>query len=526
MVAQMKTRVQTIHTTRYLWLGIVGLLVLFAVLLLRPGGIGGTGIGDGEGNGGIGGTGIGVGIGTGFVGRIDRFGSIWVNGAEIFYDEDIHVNFNGRVGVPSDLKIGHVVQLIAKPDNEGVLHATSLDVRYEVIGEVKALNQNTATIFTDTVEFSRLSAEGAAHLALGDKVAVSGFRRGDGVIMASQIDMITDDRPSQKLEATQSFAQQMADKQVGNLSLSGYMRPETNGYSLYGYQIETLPDTVLPSDFVTVAAKINTDTIKEMTISKTVVPIQDAPPETAPDKKMQPRTPPQEVPTPVPAPQQKRLEGPNKMPPIKPQPISKDIPKIEKPVRPDLLIVPSIRPNIQGRDIQGPNIQGRDIGQQEDAPTPRPLDEPQNQLPASQLPEDQVPQQREMEEISARDKAPDEEVVDQVSDTKEREPSPDEPDMAEPGLIEPDITEQAEETRIETVEELPAETPAEPPAEIPEEIDAPEREVVSPERDVRPETLTRPERVERPDRPERPERVERPARPERPERPERPDRPR
>lgn len=518
MVAQMKTRVQTIHTTRYLWLGIVGLLVLFAVLLLRPGGIGGTGIGDGEGNGGIGGTGIGVGIGTGFVGRIDRFGSIWVNGAEIFYDEDIHVNFNGRVGVPSDLKIGHVVQLIAKPDNEGVLHATSLDVRYEVIGEVKTLNQNTATIFTDTVEFSRLSAEGAAHLALGDKVAVSGFRRGDGIITASQIDMITDDRPSQKLEATQSFAQQMADKQVGNLSLSGYMRTETDGYSLYGYQIETLPETVLPSDFVTITAKtgtakINTNTIKEMTISKTIVPIQDAPPETAPDKKMQPRTAPQELPTPVPAPQQKRLESPNKTPPLRPQPISKDIPKIEKPVRPDLLIVPTIRPNIQGRDI----------GQQEDAPTPRSLDEPQNQLPKSQLPEDQVPegqlpQQREMDEISVRDKAPDEEVVDQVSDTKEREPLPDEPNMAEPGLIEPDITEQAEETRIETAEETPAETPA----ETPEEIDAPEREVVSPERDVRPETLTRPERVERPERPERPERVERPARPERPERPDRP----
>jgi len=449
----MTNNTKTINIRQSLAIGVFGLFVLLGILLVKPGGIGGTGIGDGEGNGGIGGTGIG----TGFVGRIDRFGSIWVNGSEIFYSEDIPVRFNGRAGLLSDIKVGHVVQLVARPDKNGALFATSLDIRYEVVGEVKSLAQNTATVFTDTVVFP---LDRDTKLALGDKVAVSGFRRSDGIIMASRIDMISDDQPSKTHELLRPFA-----GQVEALSLSGYVRWETDGYSLYGYRISNGAETFSPHSFIKVTAKTESNTLQDVTIHQMATPKMPQP--SMPKPKIVPQDAPiqNRLQSPIPLSKQEVPEKPAVTPPNKPQPIRRQTPTIDKPeIRPSPIV--PIQP-VERQDAQTPS---------------RPLDEPENQLP------DPLPQQRETEGLRQPDPEPD-------------EPSPD-PELREQSADEPDMVERTEEP------------------------DIPERGAVTPERDSRPEPPTRPERTERTDRPERADRPVRPQRPERPERPERPDRPR
>ena len=99
--------------------------VLFA-LSRMPGGIGGTGISGSP--GGIGGTGI--------YGRIDAFGSIWVNGVEIFYEEDQNVIRQGRDGLPERLSIGQIVAVVID-EQTGRAEAKSLEIIEEVSGLIE-----------------------------------------------------------------------------------------------------------------------------------------------------------------------------------------------------------------------------------------------------------------------------------------------------------------------------------------------------------------------------------------------------
>jgi uncharacterized protein DUF5666 len=227
--------------------GIITLALLAALLLLmaRPGGIGGTGIGDGS--GGIGGTGLG----TGFIGQIDGFGSIWVNGVEIFYDDDMEVSFNDNIGDVSELEIGHVVEVLASPDEAGVYQASSIAVRYEIIGPIQSLNQNAAMVLDQTI----MLPDTAENLMPGDMIAVSGFERGDGAIVASRIDRADQDaKPEKAPPLLRPF-----DGQAEALSLSGYVREAEDGYSLYGYRLENLPQDFAPDRLITLTATPDTD---------------------------------------------------------------------------------------------------------------------------------------------------------------------------------------------------------------------------------------------------------------------------
>ncbi|MFE1602223.1 DUF5666 domain-containing protein [Methylobacterium sp. ID0610] len=143
-------------------------------------GIGGTGIRPGpdeEGDRGIGGTGV--------VGTIRAFGSIVVNGLRIAYPPDAAVAIDGRPATVADLRLGQVVRTVAQPGESG-LSTTRIDVMHEVVGPVTAVGRDRLTVLGQSVA-TRAAAE-PRRWRLGERVAVSGLRRPDGVIVASRID--------------------------------------------------------------------------------------------------------------------------------------------------------------------------------------------------------------------------------------------------------------------------------------------------------------------------------------------------
>ena len=148
--------------------------VLFA-LSRMPGGIGGTGISGGP--GGIGGTGI--------YGRIDAFGSIWVNGVEIFYEEDQNVIRQGRDGLPERLSIGQIVAVVID-EQTGRAEAKSIEIIEEVSGLIEQLSAEEFIILGQKVILTDETIIDT-NLVNGKQVAINGLRSNDGIIVASRI---------------------------------------------------------------------------------------------------------------------------------------------------------------------------------------------------------------------------------------------------------------------------------------------------------------------------------------------------
>ncbi|HEV7438321.1 MAG TPA: DUF5666 domain-containing protein [Methylobacterium sp.] len=154
---------------------------------IRDQGIGGTGArpdpgaGEGsasplsEGDRGIGGTGV--------IGTIRRFGSIIVNDLRISYPADVAVRIDGAAATASDLKIGHVVRVVARSGARG-LSTQRIEVTSEVVGPVEAAAKGSLTVLGQRVSTSGLTGAWKP----GERVAVSGLRRPDGVIVASLIE--------------------------------------------------------------------------------------------------------------------------------------------------------------------------------------------------------------------------------------------------------------------------------------------------------------------------------------------------
>lgn len=145
-------------------------------------GIGGTGARPEPDEGPGGDRGIG---GTGVIGTIRRFGSIVVNGLRIAYPPDVRVTIDGRPARAADLRIGHVVRVVARGP-EGGLSTRAIAVTSEVVGPVEALAPGRLTVLGQTVSTTSLAAQET--VAVGTRVAVSGLRRGDGTIVASRIE--------------------------------------------------------------------------------------------------------------------------------------------------------------------------------------------------------------------------------------------------------------------------------------------------------------------------------------------------
>ncbi|GAA3935996.1 hypothetical protein GCM10022277_35590 [Litoribacillus peritrichatus] len=178
----------------------------------KPGGIGGTGKQSGEGIGGTGNVaqnkqtkpgGIG---GTGIVGTITGFGSIWVSNAHITFDEQTPITINQQPASAGAFQLGQVVAVIAdkttgSANTEFDYPAKSIDIIYEVSGPInqilqgkQALDILNQSVLVDhhTAIFDHKSGETLtlAQLDLGDQIEVSGFRRDDGQIVASRLDIV------------------------------------------------------------------------------------------------------------------------------------------------------------------------------------------------------------------------------------------------------------------------------------------------------------------------------------------------
>lgn len=151
----------------------------------RPGAPPGQGVGQGGEQGG--GQGIGEGDrgigGTGVIGTIRRFGSIVVNDLRIAYPDDVTVRIDGAPARAADMKVGHVVHVVARGEAGG-LATRRIDVTSEVVGPVEAVAEGGLTVLGQSVA----TAGVAGRWAVGDRVAVSGLRRPDGVVVASLIE--------------------------------------------------------------------------------------------------------------------------------------------------------------------------------------------------------------------------------------------------------------------------------------------------------------------------------------------------
>ncbi|MDG1858400.1 MAG: DUF5666 domain-containing protein, partial [Emcibacteraceae bacterium] len=155
-------------------IALIGILVIGLLFALSrmPGGIGITGA-----PGGIGGTGI--------FGRIDAFGSIWVNGVEVFYDEQQNVVRQGRDGLPDRLKIGQIVAVVINEET-GRAEAQSIEIIEEVNGPVENLSEGEFIILGQRVILSDQTIMDE-ELVAGKQIAVGGFRHADGSIIASYV---------------------------------------------------------------------------------------------------------------------------------------------------------------------------------------------------------------------------------------------------------------------------------------------------------------------------------------------------
>ncbi len=150
----------------------------------RDHGIGGTGMMRtepqapsplGEGDRGIGGTGV--------IGTIRQFGSIIVNDLRIAYSPTVAVRIDGEPATAADLKIGQVVQVVARYENGG-LATQRIEVASEVVGTVESAAPGRLVVLGQRVSTAGLTGDWKP----GTRVAVSGLRRQDGVIVASLIE--------------------------------------------------------------------------------------------------------------------------------------------------------------------------------------------------------------------------------------------------------------------------------------------------------------------------------------------------
>jgi hypothetical protein len=148
------------------------------------------------GDNGIGGTGYGPqprdldnGVGgTGVVGTIRRFGSIFVNGLRVAYPQNAKVRIDGAPARASDMRIGHVVTLVAERNGDE-LSTERIEILREVVGPVESISGQKMRVLGQDVELDRkLRAPG---VKLGEFVAVSGLRKPDQTIVASLVERVS-----------------------------------------------------------------------------------------------------------------------------------------------------------------------------------------------------------------------------------------------------------------------------------------------------------------------------------------------
>ncbi len=155
--------------------------------------------------------------GTGIVGVVTGFGSIFVDGLEIQYNNAAAVDIDGAPSSVAALRVGQLVAIRA--DGPATTpNATAISIRNEVIGRIEAANRrsHTLTIAGQAVSMAP-GTWGASRFAPGDWVKVSGLRRPDGTVLASRLDSA----PAGKLTVRGRVVLDGAIMRVGSLVLEG-----------------------------------------------------------------------------------------------------------------------------------------------------------------------------------------------------------------------------------------------------------------------------------------------------------------
>lgn len=147
-------------------------------------GFGGTGIirySDDEGDSGFGGTGI--------IGNIEAFGSIWVNGIEIDYDEDVAIQSNLE-GDDQRLKLGQSVILETDTElNQQNRPTTGLiTVYYPIAGKIQKIEQGKLLINDEWVQLSENTrVDDGLMLAVGEYIAINAVKNDQQQWLASRL---------------------------------------------------------------------------------------------------------------------------------------------------------------------------------------------------------------------------------------------------------------------------------------------------------------------------------------------------
>jgi len=139
---------------------------------------------------GLGGTGklatsdFGLG-GTGIRGVITGFGSIFVNGIEIEYNNSTPILINGKKATNRNLNIGDIVEVLTT-DNQQYTNAQIINVRHEIIGKVNSIDTNDSSF---TILNQKVLSQGinTSLPNIGDTVAVSGFRINEKTVQATNV---------------------------------------------------------------------------------------------------------------------------------------------------------------------------------------------------------------------------------------------------------------------------------------------------------------------------------------------------
>jgi len=142
---------------------------------------------------GLGGTGLlanklsddsGIG-GTGILGQITGFGSIFVNGIEVEYDDKTPFSINGKTAKYQPLQIGDIVEILTA-DTKDHTQAVAINLRHEVIGTVKSTDPATYSFMINDQKVIQ-PINSLPLPPVGKRVAVAGFRINDKTIMSSRI---------------------------------------------------------------------------------------------------------------------------------------------------------------------------------------------------------------------------------------------------------------------------------------------------------------------------------------------------
>lgn len=201
------------RVTRRGLFGLLGALsatpVIAAPSQPRDVGIGGTGYAPTT----SGGEDRGIG-GTGFIGTIQRFGSIVVNDVRISYPPGASVRIDGEMRRTRDLRIGHVVRVVARPGRDS-LSTAAIEVESEVVGPILALSGDMLDVMGQSVDIRGLPR--AFWWRKGAWAAVSGLRRTDGVIVAS----LVEPRPAGTARVAGILERDADGFWIGRLKLTG-----------------------------------------------------------------------------------------------------------------------------------------------------------------------------------------------------------------------------------------------------------------------------------------------------------------